>query len=808
MSLRHLSRLFALGALVIGPCAFTTTAVEPLAAYIFPAGGQRGTSVPVRVGGCYFHGEAGFEMLGPGITTSPRIKATNTVWFEGPLIVQPASQRSEDYPRDHAGSVRIAADAPVGVRYWRAWTSQGATPAMKFIVGDLPEILETELDGEPLPVAVTPPLTINGRIFPREDVDVWTFPAKVGQAFTLSVAALSLGSPLQARLVVLDPAGHPLQEAIASQRADPTLQFTAPRDGTYSVRIDDVNSAGLQTYVYRLTITDQPVVTRTFPLGGKRGESVKLELSGHALPAKHIEVKLPASTASSAVVPLAFNGKTTATVLLELDDLPEQIHSTTASTFTAPAVLNGRVTVPGTTNAWRFSAKKGDMLELTLAAARLGSSLSPVLAITDAEGKSVARAEAAPGELADLALNFKALADGDFLLHVSDRFASRGGSEFAYRLCAAPPATAPDFQLALANDTLTVIRETADGETVAPGKPKRGGKQQPGKLKVNVTTTGGFKGDIELTVEGLPENVTASGTKIAGGRNTTDLSFSAEHAAKIAVAHLTVRGTATLNGEKVTRTASLAAPRGELPIDSVLLAVAMPTPFKTTSDFLMNIVPRGSTYRRPYGIERGGFTGPLIAQLSDRQGRHLQGVFAPPVHIPPGADHFEFEVTFPPGMELGRTSRSQIMLLGTIKDHDGSEHIVSYSQNEQNDQVITITQAGLLELELDNVSVRVIPGGSVKIPFHLRRDKSLRADAVRVELQAPAHVTGLRAAPVIVPAGSDRGVLEIQFAANSGPFNLPCPVRATTLDAKNPHTAEAFIEFVKPSVAQTTRAQE
>lgn len=804
MPLRTLSHWLPISLLAVGLGAFSARAVEPFASYIFPAGGQRGTTVHARVGGCYFHGEAGFELLGPGVTGPARIRETNTVWFEGPLIVQPASQRSEDYPRDHAATLRIEPNASPGLRHWRVWTSQGATPAMKFLVGELPEVIESEVDGEPLPIAVTPPLTINGRIFPREDVDVWAFPAKAGQAFTLAVAAQSFGSPLQARLVVLDPAGQPLHEAIASQRADPTLHFTAPRAGTYRVRIDDVNAAGLQNHVYRLTITDQPVVTRVFPLGGKRGESVKLEFSGHALPSKQLEVKLPATAGSAALVPLAFSGKAAGSALLELDDLPEQIHTGATGSFTAPAVLNGRITAPGSTNTWRFAAKKGDALELALASPRLGSSLTPILSVTDADSKSIARAEATPSELTDLTLNFKAPADGDYLLHVSERFASRGGPEFAYRLRVAPAATTPDFQLTLASDALTVIRESADGEPAAPGKPKRGSKQQPGKLKVNVLATGGFKADIELEVVGLPTGVTVNGTKIAGGRNTTDLNFSAEHAAKIAGARLTVRGTATLNGEKVTRTATLPAPRGEAAVDSVLLAVALPTPFKFTSDFLMNIVPRGSTYRRPYGLERGGYEGPLIAKLADRQGRHLQGVTATPVEISPGDDRFEFEVTFPPGMELGRTSRSQVMLLGTLRDQDGSEHIVSYSQNEQNDQVITITQAGMLELELDTASVRVALGGSVKIPFHLRRDKSLRADAVRVELQPPAHVTGVRASAVTLPAGSTSGMLEVTFAANAGPFNLPFRIFATTLDAKTPNTAEAFIEFVKPSVAQTS----
>jgi len=800
MPLRPPRPAAALAALLLA--ALPTTAVEPFAAYIFPAGGQRGTTVHARVGGCYFHGEAGFEMLGAGVTGPARVRETNTVWFEGPLIVQPASQRSEDYPRDHAAAIRIEPNATPGVRHWRVWTSQGATPALKFLVGELTEVVEAELDGEPLPVAVTLPVTINGRIFPREDVDVWEFSAQAGQALTLAVAAQSFGSPLQARLAVLDAAGRVLHEAVASQRADPVLHFTAPAAGTYRVRVDDVNANGLQNHVYRLTITDQPVVTRVFPLGGKRGESVTLELIGHALPAKSVQVKLPATGGGATSVPLVVNGKPFATALLELDDVPEQVHAGTTAAFTATAVLNGRVAAPGATNAWRFSAKKGDALELVVAAPRLGSPLTPVLAITDAAGKSVARAELAPGDVNDLTLNFKANADGEFTLHLSDRFASRGGPEFAYRLRVAPPATTPDFQLTLASDALTVIRETADGEAAAPGKPKRG-KQQPGKLKVNVLATGGFKTDIELEVTGMPSGVTVSGNKIAAGRNTADLGFSAEHAAKIAAARLTVRGTATINGEKITRTATLPAPRGEATVDSVLLAVALPTPFKFTSDFLMNILPRGSTFRRPYLLERGGFEGPLVAQLADRQGRHLQGVTAAPVEISPGDDRFEFEVTFPPGMELGRTSRTQVMLVGTLRDHDGAEHVVSYSQNEQNDQVIAITQAGMLELELDTASVRVAPGGAVKVPFHLRRDKSLRADAVRVELRPPPHVKGLRAAPVNVPAGSDRGVLEIRFDANPGPFNLPCPVRATTLDAKAPHTAEAFIEFVKPAVARS-----
>lgn len=80
-------------------------AEPPHVSYIFPAGGQRGTEVSFKVGGHYLHEGCPFEMTGPGVDASPRIERTKTIWFEGPLIPQPASQRKEDYPKDYLGAV-------------------------------------------------------------------------------------------------------------------------------------------------------------------------------------------------------------------------------------------------------------------------------------------------------------------------------------------------------------------------------------------------------------------------------------------------------------------------------------------------------------------------------------------------------------------------------------------------------------------------------------------------------------------------------------------------------------------------------
>src|SRR4030095_185592 len=102
-------------------------AEPPHASYIFPAGGQRGTAVSVKVGGHFLHDQCDWEVLGQGVTASNRLTRGETLWFEGPLIRQPASQQAEDYPQDYTGRVQIAADAALGNRWWRCTSAQGVT---------------------------------------------------------------------------------------------------------------------------------------------------------------------------------------------------------------------------------------------------------------------------------------------------------------------------------------------------------------------------------------------------------------------------------------------------------------------------------------------------------------------------------------------------------------------------------------------------------------------------------------------------------------------------------------------------------
>ncbi len=776
--------VFALGWLAR---AANAGADEPVASYIFPAGGQRGTEIVVRVGGLYLHRGCPFEVLGPGVQAEGSLTPTETIWFEGPLLYIPASQQAEDYPKDYLGRIRIDDTAPLGLRYWRLWTSQGATPSRKFVVGDLPELVEQEIDGRPIPVQVSLPVTINGRTFPREDVDLWTFHALAGEVLWAEVHALRIGSPLEAHLEILGPDGRLVAEGLAAGGMDPFVAFTAAADGIYTVRIRDINTGGLQHYVYRLTLSNKPRVQSTYPLGGRRGNALELSLSGVGLGVGAAQLLCPAGDQGAHLSgPLQQwhdlrVGDAALRVLLEVDELPEWLErepnerADEVDAVAGPCVLNGRIGQPGDADVWRLACRQGETWELDLRAARLGSPLDSVLAVCDETGSELASNDDLATGQSDSFVRFTAPADGTYLMRVYERFSGRGGETFCYRLRVTPPP-APDYELVLQTDALTV---------------PRGGQ---GKLKVECRRLGGFDGPVSLEVQGLPAGVTTSNTEIATGAGHTELVFSADTKAAIGASRIAIRGKGIAGERELLRQAALPAERGESSPQDVLLAVAMPTPFKVVGRYELRYAAQGTIERRRYRIERNGYDGPLEVRLADHQMRHLQGVTGPTVLVPPESSECVYPVYLPPWMELGRTSRTCVMAVGEIVDHDGTRHVVSFTSTAQNEQIVAILSPGLLAVSVDPASASVRPGAATPVRVRVRRARS-ELGPVRIELVLPRHLRGVSAVPLLLEADASEGTLHLDVAEGAGPFNMPVTVRAATL-ADEPVTAEAKLELV------------
>lgn len=770
----HRPKILALFAMV--GCALSVHAEPPVASYIFPAGGQRGSTVPVKVGGLNLHQRCGFEMLGAGVHAPAQITSIPTLWFEGPILPLPDSQRAEDYPKDMKAEIAIAPDAALGYRYWRLSTSQGATPARKFVVGDLPEIVEDEIDGDPVPVQVRLPLTINGRIFPRADVDIWSFAAKKGQSITCEAVGPSLGTALEPLVAIHDPAGRLVTESNLLPSGDARLRFTPPADGIYQARIVDINHNGSQGHVYRLTISADSWVDSVYPLGGRRGQPVTVQARGQRLPPNH-KLTLP-DKGDFAWLTLPDQADKSNAFLFDLDDLPDHAESGKDVSVQAPCLCNGRIETPGESDGWLIQGTKGETLLVELRAALLGSRLDGLVSITDEKGKELIEAETKPGAL-DPAFTYQFPQDGRYLIKVRDRFPTRGGPDFAYRLRLTRPSTAPDFRLTLKSDALTLLRG------------------QQGKLTLTAERSGGLAEAIELAVDGLPEGVTLTSTTLPAKQASIDLTFKADAKAKIQVSRLTIRGTTKLGDKTITRTATLPIAFGHPEIDSALLAIALPTPFKIKGEYDMRWASRGTMHQRRYQIERTGYDGPIEVRLADRQARHLQGVTGPTMTVPAGAKEFTYPVFLPPWMETGRTSRTCVMGVATIKDGDGSEHQVSFSSVQTNEQIVAVVEPGRLSLSVEQTSVLARPGKTSEVAFDLVRGNNLTGEA-KIEVVLPSHLRGLTSPPVVVAKDQKRGRLTLRWEEKlPALFTAPLTVRATILDEGRPVVAEAQLEVVR-----------
>lgn len=702
--------------LLLGICVLcvirgsSVVANPPTASYIYPAGGQRGTTVKVRVGGLFLYDRCGFDLTGRGLTASPELTRTERLWFEGPVLPLPESQQQEDYPADMLGTVTIAKDAAGEPCRGRVFTAQGAAGGLVFVVGDLPEVVEQEVDGDAIPSRVTLPITANGRIFPRDDADLWDFDAAAGQTITVLARASSLNSPLTPRLDVLDATGRVLAETMTYpvRGSDASVRFTAPAAGRYRVRITDVRSQGGPAYVYRLTFT----------------------------------------------------------TAVEAPPAPQ------------PGERMGRIAKPGAVDEWPVTLAKGGKYTIELDARRAGSPLCGVITIHDAAGKELARAVATDTS-ADPILTFTPPTSGTYTVRVAERFRSRGGPEFIYRLrITEPTAGVPSFRLTLPTDTFTVLR----GVTA--------------KLRVTVERQGGFTGPIALAIDGLPNGVTVSPSVFPTNASSLDLTLTATASATVAAHRLRIRGIG-IAGLHTIRPAEHAAVPGNrfLPAEpTLLLAVGIPTPFKIIDRYVMTSAPRGEIYRRMYRIDRNGFDGPITVQLAEKQARHLQGVTGPVLTIPPGQTEFEYPAYLPPWMELGRTCRVCVMAVGKVKDASGREHAVSFSSVDQNQQMIVVVGPGRLGLELGTHSVRV--AGEVHVPVMLRRGKDL-AGPVTVAAVIPAHWRGVTADAVTIPGTASTAEIVLKFTPDAGPFNMPLTIRATATTPNTPVVAEAKLDVVR-----------
>ena len=89
----------------------------------------------------------------------------------------------------------------------------------------------------------------------------------------------------EAAVAICDQRGNELAFADHYRYSpDPVLFYEVPKDGQYVLEIRDTIYRGREDFVYRITVGELPFLTSVFPLGGKAGSKLSLELTGWNIP--------------------------------------------------------------------------------------------------------------------------------------------------------------------------------------------------------------------------------------------------------------------------------------------------------------------------------------------------------------------------------------------------------------------------------------------------------------------------------------------------------------------------------------------
>ncbi|MDB5387455.1 MAG: putative pre-peptidase [Planctomycetaceae bacterium] len=461
-------------------------AAAPKLDLLYPAGGARGATVTVTLSGTF-----------------------------DPWPVQVWSSRPELQikPLDEKGklSITIPAECPVGRGWIRVFNAEGASVVRPFVVGALPEIEEVEPNNELAKAQVVPGISavVNGKHQANNDVDVYSMTLKAGQTLIADLdASQSLGSPADPVLQILSPQGFVLDQNDDDQGLDPRLIFTAPSDGQYLIRTfafpaatnSSIHFSGGANWIYRLTLTTGGFVDHVLPLVLSRSTASEVQIFGTNLGPDPVKVPVAGLDGERLLIsgpqfgnPISAN-LVAFPVLVELE--PNAIAQ--PQVVPVPIGISGVISASDDIDAFRFSAKKGQSLQIKVLARKLGSPIDPVVTLTDLTGKQLQRLDD-QGENRDPDLTWNPPADGDYLLRVSDLH-DRGGPRFFYYLSISPPQ--PDFHLTVATDNFVIPVD------------------KPLEIPVTIERQAGFKSELEISVQGLPEGVTAAPVKSAADGDT------------------------------------------------------------------------------------------------------------------------------------------------------------------------------------------------------------------------------------------------------------------------------------------------
>ena len=487
---------------------------------IMPMGGQAGQSVEVTITGENIEEVTELSFSTPKITAKPVAGAVNKF------------------------TVSIAADAAVGVYDARVMSRLGMSSVRAFSVNKLPEVVRTKANNTletALPLAIG---SICNATMTKRAVDFYSFQGVKGQAVSIDCAAVGIDSRLTPVLILADGKGADLKV----NRTGGVIDFTPPADGTFVIKVSDLTYQGGERHFYRLALQKGPAEPQpqTQTVSAMSWPPVGLAATA---PAKETEPQ---------------------------------------NKITLPCDIAGAFFPAADVDTYEFTAKKGETWWVEVASERLGLNTDPFVLVQQVkDGKFTDVAElydiAPPMKVTsngysydgppydagspDVLGKFEVKEDGTYRLQVRDLFGgTRSDPHNVYRLLVRQAA--PDFALA----AWAVHMTLRNGDRASLSKPMALRQGDARAFEVAVQRRDGFDGEIEISMEGLPQGVSAAGLKIGKGKTYGHLILTADEKAPRGFSLAKITGKAVIGGKEVVRPVRLASmewpvkdAKGEIP---------------------------------------------------------------------------------------------------------------------------------------------------------------------------------------------------------------------------------------------------
>jgi len=470
--MRYLLYLIIVVLTLENPC----WAVVPVLTYIFPAGGQIGSTVLANLNGTFPEWPPKIIIYSPDINIE--FKEKNKV------------------------SIKVDPKASPGPKLFRIFNKDGTSAPKAFWVGTIPEIDEIEPNNSYLkPQSIgAGPVLINGKLGIAGDTDSFAVDAKKGQTIVAHfLGNHGLDSPMDAVIQILSHDGFILAENHDRFGLDPFIAFVAPTDGSYCVRIfafpstpdTTIRFSGADTYIYRLSITTGPYIDHVFPLSLQMGKPQSLQLKGWNLPKDFASLNIndAASLKNKPIFKIGAAGYFS----ISSTSLPSLVFAKGKQSMLVdkPCIVSGCIDVDKN-HDFELNFKKGDKYKIKVDARLIGSDLDPLVVQKDNFGKELKRVDDEGAGNRDATLEVTSTGDTSFL-KITDLH-NHSGETYYYRMSVLP--IIPDFEFLV------------DGEVFAPKDKK------PVEVPIKISRVAGHSGDIVFKAVDLPRGWSAEELKV------------------------------------------------------------------------------------------------------------------------------------------------------------------------------------------------------------------------------------------------------------------------------------------------------